>query len=76
MTCYMTFSYRHCWQVVKEDVVCALHAIWLGRDQDFECLNNVLITLLPKKVDAVNLSDFTAWSTASHAYSPRSWRTG
>jgi hypothetical protein len=50
--------YRHCWQVVKEDVIHALHAIWLGRDQGFECLNNALITLLPKKIDVVDLSDF------------------
>jgi hypothetical protein len=37
-------------------VVRALHAIWLGRDQGLQCLNDVLITLLPKKVGAVDLS--------------------
>jgi hypothetical protein len=50
--------YRRCWQVVKDDVVRALHAIWLGRDQAFECLNGALITLLPKKVGVVDLSDY------------------
>jgi hypothetical protein len=39
-------------------VVRALHVIWLGRDQGFECLNDALITLLPKMVGAVDLSDY------------------
>jgi hypothetical protein len=44
--------------VIKGDVTSALRAIWLGREQGFECLNNALITLLPKKTGAVDLSDF------------------
>jgi hypothetical protein len=50
--------YRSCWSVIKSDVILALRTIWLGRDQGFECLNNTLITLLPKKVGAVDLTDF------------------
>jgi hypothetical protein len=50
--------YRSCWLVVKDDVLRALHAIWMGREQGFECLNNALITLLPKKVGAIDLTDF------------------
>ncbi|KAM0928574.1 hypothetical protein ACQ4PT_002562 [Festuca glaucescens] len=36
----------------------ALRAVWLGRDQGFEALNEALITLLPKKDGAVELKDF------------------
>jgi hypothetical protein len=50
--------YRQCWPIIKADLLQALHAIWIGRDQGFEGLNNALITLLPKKVDAVDLSNF------------------
>jgi hypothetical protein len=50
--------YRRCWTVIKEDVLAALRVIWIGRDQGFDCLNEALITLLPKKSGAVDLSDF------------------
>ncbi|KAM0919709.1 hypothetical protein ACQ4PT_008013 [Festuca glaucescens] len=40
------------------DVLAALHAIWLGRDQGFEVLNEALVTLVPKKDGAVELHDF------------------
>jgi hypothetical protein len=50
--------YRQCWPIIKADLLRALHATWIGRDQGFEGLNNALITLLPKKVDVVDLSDF------------------
>ncbi|KAM0925313.1 hypothetical protein ACQ4PT_004285 [Festuca glaucescens] len=36
----------------------ALRAVWLGRDQGFEALNEALITLLPKKAGATELKDF------------------
>jgi hypothetical protein len=36
----------------------ALRAVWIGRDQGFECLNEALITLLPKKADAIKFTDF------------------
>jgi hypothetical protein len=50
--------YRSCWPVIKEDVFAALHAIWIGRDQGFDSLNDALITLLPKKDGAIDLADF------------------
>jgi hypothetical protein len=28
--------FKHCWPVVKGDVLAAMHAVWLGRDQGFE----------------------------------------
>jgi hypothetical protein len=35
-----------------------IRAVWTGRDQGFEVLNEAFITLLPKKVGAVELKDF------------------
>ncbi|KAM0828305.1 hypothetical protein ACQ4PT_067636 [Festuca glaucescens] len=50
--------YRHCWPIIGSDVMAALRAVWIGRDQGFERLNEALITLLLKKVDAVELTDY------------------
>jgi mannosylglycoprotein endo-beta-mannosidase len=50
--------YRHCWPIIKVDVMAALREVRLGRDQGFEGLNEALITLLPKKEGAVDLKDF------------------
>ncbi|KAM0859252.1 hypothetical protein ACQ4PT_047323 [Festuca glaucescens] len=50
--------YRHCWPIIKVDVMAALREVWLGRDKGFEALNEALITLLPKKDGAVELKDF------------------
>ncbi|KAM0878385.1 hypothetical protein ACQ4PT_034904 [Festuca glaucescens] len=36
--------YRHCWQVVKDDVMAVICTIWLGHDQGFEVLNEAFIT--------------------------------
>ncbi|KAM0827167.1 hypothetical protein ACQ4PT_068367 [Festuca glaucescens] len=50
--------YRHCWPIIKVDVMADLREVWLGRDQGFEALNEALITLLSKKDGAVELKDF------------------
>ncbi|KAM0915717.1 hypothetical protein ACQ4PT_010654 [Festuca glaucescens] len=50
--------YRHCWTLIKGDVMAALQVIWLGRTQGFEALNEALITLMPKKEGSVDLKDF------------------
>jgi hypothetical protein len=50
--------YRHCWPIIGSDVMAALRVVWISRDQGFECLNEALITLLPKKVYAIDLTDF------------------
>ncbi|KAM0876090.1 hypothetical protein ACQ4PT_036415 [Festuca glaucescens] len=49
--------YRHCWPVIKMDVLDALREIFLGRCQHFGGLNNAYITLLPKRDGAVDMSD-------------------
>jgi hypothetical protein len=50
--------YRHCWPIIKVDIMAAKNAMWIGRDQWFGDLNEALITLLPKKDGVVDLQDF------------------
>ncbi|KAM0834255.1 hypothetical protein ACQ4PT_063760 [Festuca glaucescens] len=50
--------YRHCWPLIKADVMAALLEIWMGRHQGFEDLNEALITLVPKREGAFDLKDF------------------
>ncbi|KAK1650553.1 hypothetical protein QYE76_068358 [Lolium multiflorum] len=50
--------YKCCWPVVKADVLDALQAVFLGRDQGFGGLNSAFLTLLPKLDGAVEVKDF------------------
>jgi len=50
--------YKTCWSIIKLDVLTALDAIQQGHVFKFRLLNSAFITLLPKKVDAVEIKDF------------------
>jgi mannosylglycoprotein endo-beta-mannosidase len=50
--------YQSCWSIIKYDVFAALQAVFVGRGQHFGEVNGALITLLPKKDGAVEVSDF------------------
>jgi hypothetical protein len=50
--------YRTCWSIIKEDSLRALDAIYRGHVFKFRLLNSAFITLLPKKMDAVQVKDF------------------
>jgi mannosylglycoprotein endo-beta-mannosidase len=50
--------FRAYWSVVKVDVIAAVHAVFVGRDQAFGDLNCAFITLLPKKEGAIEIKDF------------------
>jgi mannosylglycoprotein endo-beta-mannosidase len=50
--------YKSCWPIIRADVFAALQAVFLGRGQHFGEVNGALITLLPKKEGAVELTDF------------------
>jgi hypothetical protein len=50
--------YRTCWSIIKEDILRALDAIYRGHVFKFRLLNSAFITLLPKKMDAVQVKDF------------------
>lgn len=46
-----------CWPIVKQDFVDAFQQLYALRGCGFCCLNQTLLTLLPKRADATGLSD-------------------
>jgi len=47
-----------CWTTIKQDVLAALAAVHRGNFRNLNLLNTELLTLLPKKEDAVQVKDF------------------
>ena len=45
--------YKMCWNIIKPDVLAALAAVQSGNFRNLQLLNTALLTLLPKKEDAV-----------------------
>jgi hypothetical protein len=50
--------YASCWPIIKEDVMEAFRALWGGDCKGLHVANQALISLLPKKADAVEVKDF------------------
>nr|AAU93576.1 hypothetical protein [Oryza sativa Japonica Group] len=50
--------YKTCWPVIKSVVLVALNSLFLANGQGFSSLNDALISLLPKKDEAVDVRDF------------------
>jgi exonuclease III len=50
--------YQRCWDVIKKEVLEALHKFCTGNSQNLELLNTAIITLLPKKDAPTLLKDF------------------
>lgn len=50
--------YKTCWPVIKSVVLAALNSLFLAYGQGFSSLNDALISLLPKKDEAVDVRDF------------------
>ena len=47
-----------CWQIIKDDIMSAMSAVWRRKFGNFHLLNSAYITLLPKKEDATSVKDF------------------
>jgi hypothetical protein len=54
-TCHF---YASCWSIIKADVMEAFRTLWRGNCRGLHVANQALITLLPKKADAVEVKDF------------------
>jgi hypothetical protein len=50
--------YASCWSIIKADVMEAFRTLWRGDYRGLHVANQALITLLPKKADAVEVKDF------------------
>ena len=46
------------WDIIKDDVTVALNSLYMLNSQGFELLNTANIILLPKKRDALRVTDF------------------
>lgn len=47
-----------CWGIIKQDVMDAIRAMWLGDFRGLHVANQALMTLLPKHAEAVEVKDF------------------
>lgn len=50
--------YRHCWDIIKLDIMLAIGVIHGGDTRMLHQLNTVYLTLIPKKEDAITVSDY------------------
>jgi hypothetical protein len=50
--------YKACWSIIKSDVLAALAEVHRVNFRNLKLLNTALLTLLPKKEDAVRAKDF------------------
>jgi hypothetical protein len=50
--------FKACWEIIKNDFMAAMHSLFAMIAQGFELLNSANIILLPKKADALRVTDF------------------
>jgi hypothetical protein len=50
--------YRVCWQIIKEDLMAVVSAVWSRKFNNFGRLNTAYISLIPKKEGAYQVKDF------------------
>lgn len=50
--------FKSCWEIIKDDVTDAINNLFAMNSQGFELLNSANIVLLPKKMDALKVTDF------------------
>lgn len=50
--------YRSCWNIIKHDIMAAIGAIHGGDSRQLHLLNAAFMVLIPKKEEAVRVSDY------------------
>jgi hypothetical protein len=55
---FIGIFYQKAWSIIKGDVMRALTKLSVGDGRGFQKLNRALITLIPKKADAIQVGDF------------------
>lgn len=55
---FMTLFYQKCWVIIKGDVLAAISHLANLADKNFHLLNQAMITLVPKKLEAQTDRDY------------------
>jgi len=55
---YIGAFYKASWEVIKGDLLAAINYFFSQHDQHFQHLNSAHLILIPKKLDALKLSDY------------------
>lgn len=50
--------YHKAWEVIKRDIMAAIHKLFVADGRGFAKFNHALITLIPKKPDALEVCDY------------------
>jgi hypothetical protein len=50
--------FKSCWEIIKDDVTVAINNLFHLNSQGFELMNSANIVLLPKKEDALQITDY------------------
>jgi hypothetical protein len=50
--------FKTCWDIIKDDITAAINSMFSLNSQGFDRLNSTNIILLPKKADAMRVTDF------------------
>lgn len=55
---FIGIFFQKAWEIIKGDIMAALHKLFLNNGHRFGRLNQALITLIPKGPDACDINDF------------------
>jgi hypothetical protein len=74
---YTGAFFKACWDTIGNDLTVALNCLYQLNSQGFEILNSVNIVLLPKKVEALRITDYRPISLIHNItkFSPSYWPT-
>ena len=50
--------FKACWEIIKDDLLAAINNLFQLHSQGFELMNSANIVLLPKKTDALRITDY------------------
>ena len=50
--------FKACWEIIKDDLLAATNNLFQLHSQGFELMNSANIVLLPKKTDALRITDY------------------
>lgn len=55
---FIGIFYKSCWGIIKDDLIAAVNFFYAQHDHHFKHINSAHVVLIPKKSDALSVSDF------------------